>query len=154
MDKINIRTFRKNLRKFDRLHQLLNSSCCKGVTLPQCHALLEIEDLGEATTVQLTRNLLLDKSTLSRTIDGLVKQGLVERKEHPTDRRYTTLILTDQGVKICEEINQANDHTYKNILLQLPSDEVEKIVKNFEQFVKIFYDFNQIINEKKECCKS
>ncbi len=154
MEQSKIRSFRKNLRKFERLNQILNNSCCKGVTMAQCHALLEIEELGEATTIQLAKNLLLDKSTLSRTVDNLVKRGLVERKQNPTDRRYTTLILTEEGIKICKEINQANDNTYRNILSELPQKEVEKVMKNFEQLVKVLNYFNQSTDNKNECCNS
>lgn len=152
MEKSIIRSFRKNLRKFDRLNELLNNSCCRSVTMAQCHALLEIEDLGDTTTVQLAKNLLLDKSTLSRTIDSLVRRDFVERKQHPTDRRYITLILTKEGAKICKEINQANDNTYNKILSQLPQSEVKKILKNFEQLVKVLNHFNQAPNDKKKCC--
>lgn len=153
MEQINIRSFRKKLRKFERLNQILNSSCCKGVTMAQCHALLEIEELGEATTMQLAKNLILDKSTLSRTVDNLVKRGLVERKQSKTDRRFTKLILTEEGVEICNEINQANDNTYINILSQLPQNKVEKILTNFEQLVKLLNKFNQSSNNN-DCCKS
>ncbi|NIT59339.1 MAG: MarR family transcriptional regulator, partial [Aliifodinibius sp.] len=134
------------MRRFERLNQILNNSCCKGVTMAQCHALLEIEELGEAITIQLAKNLLLDKSTLSRTVDNLVKRGLVERKQHPTDRRYTTLFLTDKGVRICDEINRANDDTYEKILSELPSNEIQKIMENFEQLVKILNNSNRNAN--------
>ncbi len=122
--------------------------------MAQCHALLEIEELGEAITIQLAKNLLLDKSTLSRTVDNLVKRGLVERKQHPTDRRYTTLFLTDKGVRICDEINRANDDTYEKILSELPSNEIQKIMENFEQLVKILNNSNRNANNKNECCNS
>ena len=57
---------------FERLtaRQLKEESCCRGVTLAQCHTILEIEELGQATTVELSKRLGLDKSTLSRTIDS------------------------------------------------------------------------------------
>jgi DNA-binding MarR family transcriptional regulator len=109
MDKSKIRTFRKKLRRFDRLNELFNSTCCIGVTMAQCHALLEIEELGEATTNVLANNLLLDKSTLSRTVDSLVKLGLVKRKENSNDRRYITLVLSNKGVEKCNEINENNN---------------------------------------------
>ena len=41
--------------------QLKEDSCCQGVTLAQCHTILEIEDLGRATSVELSKRLGLDK---------------------------------------------------------------------------------------------
>jgi DNA-binding MarR family transcriptional regulator len=152
MEQSKIRSFRKNLRRFERLNQLLNNSCCKGITLAQCHVLLEIEELGEATTIQLAKNLMLDKSTLSRTVDKLVERGLVQRKQHPTDRRFITLVLKKEGMKTCGEINQANDNTYTNILSNLTENEADEILKNFEQLVQILSDFNLNENPKDNCC--
>jgi len=99
MEKQRIRSFRKVLRLFERLtaNQIKQDSCCQGVTLAQCHTILEIEDPGQATTVELSKRLGLDKSTLSRTIDGLVNVGLVERVAHPSDRRFNMLSLTTGG---------------------------------------------------------
>jgi DNA-binding MarR family transcriptional regulator len=154
MKKSKIRIFRKNLRKFDRLNELLNNTCCIGVTMAQCHALLEIEELGKTTTIQLAKNLILDKSTLSRTVDSLVKLGLVERTANIADRRFTTLILTSKGVKLCNEINQANDTNYGNMLSQLTQKEVENILTNFDLFVKIANNFMKGSSEKNGCCNS
>ena len=111
MDKQRIRSFRKLLRLFERLtaNQTRQYSCCQGVTLAQCHTILEIEDLGQATSVELSKRLGLDKSTLSRTIDGLVSIGLAERAAHPTDRRFNLLSLTTKGQEVADQINQSNE---------------------------------------------
>ncbi len=87
MEKTKIREFRKALRQLERLIDSQQKFCCNGVTLAQCHALLEVEELGQATTGQLADSLNLDKSTLSRTIDGLVNLRLLERLSDPKDRR-------------------------------------------------------------------
>lgn len=34
-------------------------------------------------------------------VDGLERDGLVRRTEHPTDRRATIVTLTDQGAELC-----------------------------------------------------
>jgi DNA-binding MarR family transcriptional regulator len=78
-------------------NQIKQDSCCQGVTLAQCHTILEIENQGQATTVELSKRLGLGKSTLSRTIDGLVNNGLVARVVNPTDRRFNLLSLTTKG---------------------------------------------------------
>jgi len=152
MKKSKIREFRKKLRRFDRLNELFNNTCCIGVTMAQCHALLEIEELGKATTNQLTKNLLLDKSTLSRTVDSLVKLGFVERKENSADRRYVTLILSNEGIKKCNEINKNNDETYGKMLSQLSDYEAESLLMNFDLFVNVLNNFIQGKSKQDDCC--
>lgn len=119
-----IHTFRKLLRRFEQLisHHLKENGCCEGVTLAQCHTLLEIEDLGETTIGDLSKKLGLDKSTLSRTMEGLVNIGLVDRVVHPTDRRFTLLKLTDQGTEICTRINEGNDQYFAEVFEEIPSE--------------------------------
>lgn len=152
MDKSKIRTFRKKLRRFDRLNELFINTCCIGVTMAQCHALLEIEELGEATTNVLANNLLLDKSTLSRTVDSLVKLGLVKRKENSNDRRYITLVLSNKGVEKCNEINDNNDNTYSKMLSQLSKYEADSLLMNFDLFVNVLDNYIQGKDKKDDCC--
>ena len=119
-----IRTFRKLLRRFEQLisHHLKENGCCDGVTLAQCHTLLEIDDVGETTIGDLSKKLGLDKSTLSRTVEGLVNIGLVKRDVHPKDRRFTLLKLTDQGIEISTRINEENDQYFSDVFERIPSE--------------------------------
>ena len=59
--------------------QIKEDTICCGITLSQCHILLELNKLKEASIIDLTKILELDKSTLSRTIDGMVNIGLLNR---------------------------------------------------------------------------
>jgi len=153
MDKDKIRSFRKDLRKFDRLNELLNSSCCSGVTMAQCHVLLEIEENSEITTNQLADNLKLDKSTLSRTIDKLVNAGLVDRKVSPTDRRYTFLFLTEAGQTKCKEINDVNDNSYNQIFNTISTENPDEIVTHFKYLVEAMNNYLQYTSNKNSCCQ-
>jgi DNA-binding MarR family transcriptional regulator len=137
METQKIRSFRKLLRLFERLTaaQLKEDSCCHGVTLAQCHTILEIEELGQATTVELSKRLGLDKSTLSRTIDGLVNIDLIERVAHPTDRRFTLLALTSRGQKVADRINHSNDDYYNQVFENIESESQEAVIKHFEKLV-------------------
>jgi DNA-binding MarR family transcriptional regulator len=136
-----IRSFRRNLRRFERLNQLTNVTCCRGITLAQCHVLLEIEELGETTTKQLSENLRLDKSTLSRTVDGLKKLGFIKRSTHAHDRRFTILRLTSKGKVKCDSLNKFNDNLYGNIFGKLSQKEGERFFQSFDDMVKAFSEY-------------
>jgi DNA-binding MarR family transcriptional regulator len=153
MEKDKIREFRKALRRFDRLNELLNSSCCSGVTMAQCHVLLEIEENSEITTNQLADNLKLDKSTLSRTIDKLVNAGLVDRKINSNDRRYTFLFLTKAGQTKCKEINDVNDTTYNQIFNTISTEKPEEIVTHFKFLVEAMNNYIRNTSNKNNCCQ-
>ena len=134
METSKIRGFRRLLRRFERLTtlQLREDSGCQGVTPGQCHVILEIEALAQATTQELSRALDLDKSTLSRTIDGLVNIGLVQRSPHPQDRRSILLSLSTRGAATADRINQANDDYFARVFQRIPVERHDRVIRDFE----------------------
>jgi DNA-binding MarR family transcriptional regulator len=128
-----IRRFRKILRKLEReLNDRLkeNTIYC-GVSLAQCHAVLEIEEQRETTIGKLAKSLGLDKSTLSRTIDGLFNVGLVKRFPHQADRRYMAITLTKQGQATCGKINSTSDDYFIRIFQTIPEEKHDTIIESF-----------------------
>ena len=149
MEKQRIRSFRKLLRLFERLtaNQIKEDSCCQGVTLAQCHTILEIEDLGQATTVVLAKRLGLDKSTLSRTIDGLVNVDLAKRVAHPSDRRFNLLSLTTKGQEVADRINQSNDDFYIRVFEGIESESHDEVINHFEKLVSAMLRYQDSLNK-------
>ena len=65
-------------------------------------ARLLIQELGlqgQSTIVAVRRRLHLTPSTLTSLADRLERDGYVERRRHPTDRRTVVLALTEMGEK-------------------------------------------------------
>ena len=120
--------------------------------MAQCHLLLEIEGQGETTAAALSESMGLDKSTLSLTIDCLVGSGLVERREHPVDRRYTLLCLSEQGRKICAEINQVNDEYYESIFQMIPAEKHEEVISCFGLLVDSLIEDDTRRKNQDKCC--
>lgn len=109
MNKEKIVLFSEKLRVIQRelgLSQKNDIQCC-GVTMAQCHALIEIGKKDNVSIVELAGVLGVDTSTLSRTIDNLVKAGLVDRVLNPQDRRYVTIALTERGGGVSRTIEDS-----------------------------------------------
>jgi DNA-binding MarR family transcriptional regulator len=106
--------FRRDLRVLEReaVRHLEGETNCCGVTLGQCHALLELS-FSDSSLTGLAAALDLDTSTLSRTVDGLVKTGWVERTQDPADRRAVRLTLTSAGRKKVAAIDAMCDRYYQ-----------------------------------------
>lgn len=136
MDDTDIRSFRRLLRKFEQLTEAQTGICCSGVSVAQCHALMEIEYLGQASIGQLADNLNLDKSTLSRTVDGLVERQLVDRRPNPDDRRYMIVTLTKSGLAICRQINATNDAYYRRVFETIPEEQRQIVKSSIELMVE------------------
>ena len=134
MDKKFIHQFREIIRIFDReLFMQNNASCCNGISLAQCHTLLEIEKSNEISISELANSLSLDKSTVSRTVDGLVNINMVDRIIPDDNRRKAILNLTDNGKQICTTINYSNDSYIKQVLDDFTENEREEFLKLFRK---------------------
>ena len=134
MDKKFVHQFRAIIRIFDReLFMQNNASCCNGISLAQCHTLLEIEKSNEISISELARSLSLDKSTVSRTVDGLVNINMVDRIIPDDNRRKAILNLTDNGKQICTTINYSNDSYIKQVLDDFTENEREEFLRLFRK---------------------
>ena len=121
---IDIRKFRADLRILERLivSTLLEQSDCCGVTPAQCHLILELEGAGCVNLTTLASRMELDKSTLSRSVDGLVQSGLVNRDTDPENRRQQIICLSDAGKLKAQAFNDLCDGQYRQLFAKIPAD--------------------------------
>jgi DNA-binding MarR family transcriptional regulator len=130
--------FRRILRKLEReieLQTRFGGQCC-GVTLAQCHLLMELGLLGSTNLGALAQELQLDKSTLSRTVDGLVKLGLVQRDIADDDRRFADLSLTEAGASYYAAISDTCNGFYLQVFDRLPQERHTEIIEALSLFVQ------------------
>jgi len=111
------------------------ATCC-GVTLGQCHAIIEIGIAQEITLNELAAVLNLDNSTMSRTVNNLVDQGLAVREADLQDRRYIKLKLSERGRRVYENIEKNMSHYYRNLLEDIPVEKHEQIIESLMLLVK------------------
>lgn len=144
-----VKLFRKRLREIERAvaRHLKDQTTCCGITLAQCHAILELEEMGSPSIAELASRMQLDASTLSRTIDGLVKSGLVNRMENPQNRRSSFVSLTEEGTRTCHRINQVCDEFYLKLFEKIPGGQHLRLMEAIELFSRIFCEF-----QSEWCC--
>ena len=140
-----VRRFRENIRHIEReLNIQGNTTCCEGVTLAQCHTLLELQSHTSISLNELSEKLLLDKSTVSRTVDGLVKNGTVNRIVPVENRRKVTISLTEKGNGICKQINRDSDAFFRDIIESIPAEDLPVFLRSFDIMVRKMIQLNQL----------
>ncbi len=135
LDKIQL--FRKILRKFERdvVVRQKRDDRTGGLSVVQCHTVIDLGDAGQATISQMADRMGVDKSTLSRTMDGLVEKKLAARTPNPDDRRSLLVSLTPEGKQICNRLNRVNNDYIKQVFSRIPGTEHEAVVHYFQLFV-------------------
>jgi DNA-binding MarR family transcriptional regulator len=111
------------------------ASCC-GVTLSQCHTIIEIGRAGSISLNELANMLGLEKSTMSRSINSLVEECLVIRELDSEDRRYLSIELTEKGKALYLNIESGMEQYYQDAYSSLPEDKREQVLESLEILVR------------------
>ncbi|ASA19878.1 MarR family winged helix-turn-helix transcriptional regulator [Paenibacillus donghaensis] len=104
-------------------------ACC-GVTIGQCHAVMEIGLANEISLIDLAKVLNLDKSTMSRTVNNLVTDEWVERITDPENRRYVKLKLSLKGEALHQQINAVMNSYFGSVMNDIPEDKREQVAES------------------------
>lgn len=121
-----------------------NDATCCGVSLAQCHAIVEIGRNDKVSLGDLANTLGLDKSTMSRTTNNLVDSELVNRDLDQENRRYVNIQLTEKGQTVFKTIEESMSEYYEGIFNMIPE---EKRVQVLESLIIL-----KEAVEKNKCC--
>jgi DNA-binding MarR family transcriptional regulator len=94
-----------------------------GLTTRMWGALNVLDAEGSITQQQLGKCTGIDPSSMVSTIDDLEAGGLVERRQHPSDRRAHALHLTDEGRATLTRGRQLARKAQEDLFEPLSADE-------------------------------
>jgi MarR family transcriptional regulator for hemolysin len=77
--------------------------------------------------VDIAKRLRIEGPTMTRMLDTLEADGLVERLPDPADRRTKQLRLTAEGEKVLEDIFTIADELRGRLLDGLPGDKIDEL---------------------------
>lgn len=105
------------VRELSRLFvrsQRAQSASVDGASNVQCHVLTELLRVDGLTQQALAERLSLDKAWISRAVESLVSDGVVQKSPHESDGRSMKLSLTALGRIRAEKLEQTlNAHAIR-----------------------------------------
>jgi len=102
------------------------------ISLPEIFVLGQLSSNEKPTMSELGRSISMDLSTLTRTVDKLVKKEFVARKRDPEDRRMVRVALTAKGRRIISRFEEARKKHIESILRQMTSQERRDLLNIFK----------------------
>ena len=96
-----------------------------GLSVPQWRLICVLAEDGALTQGQIVARTVMDKVTVSRAAQGLLKRHLVSRTAHHADGRSHTLALSSQGERLYAEIAPLALSYEQALIAGLTSDEVD-----------------------------
>jgi len=98
------------------------------ISIPQFRALRFIQRHPNSALTDVADYLGLTSPSVSKLVDGLVKQELVNRRESSTDRRRITLELTTTGQTIVNMSRTSAQANLAQTLASLSKSELEVVM--------------------------
>jgi MarR family transcriptional regulator, transcriptional regulator for hemolysin len=95
-----------------------------GIT-PRHYCVLTNARGQELTQIRLAERSMLDKTTMVVTLDELERQGLLERRPSPADRRVKLIAVTPEGEAAVDRAAFIVEQMQRDILESLPDDRRE-----------------------------
>jgi len=155
MNKKQLKFFRSILRILERelgFQSDSESQCC-GMTLTQCHVLMELANKEIANIKELSELFGLDKSSLSRVVDKMVEAGYLNRTEKKDDRRFLSISLTEKGIRTAEELNTVCDRYFEKLFQLIPKDKHSSVIESLTLLTSAMNGLrNETISGQEKCC--
>lgn len=86
---------------------------------------------GQSVTIrELARELDVGESAATAVVDRLVRQGLVARRDDPSDRRVVRLALSDSGESLVTKLHATACRKTANLLVSLSDDQLAELVRD------------------------
>jgi len=102
------------------------------LTPPQFALLSFLWQQDGLTQVELSEKGQIDRSTVGGLIDRLERNGLLERRQHPQDRRAYKIYLTERGKSMEETLSACAERSLKHFTAGLNEGELSELRRMLE----------------------
>jgi DNA-binding MarR family transcriptional regulator len=107
------------------------------LTIGQVKSLFFIDYEGSTNFRKLAAALARTPPDVTRIIDRLVEQGLVNRRENPEDRRMLMLTTTEAGKALAARLRESRMTHIHHMLEQLSEEELATLAKGLAVLARV-----------------
>lgn len=108
------------------------------ITTGQSGIMMVLEQVQQTTMGELSRILDIDNSAITRLVDKLEKQTLVERRINPDDRRQMLVAITQLGLEKAVILKRIAQETNAGIFEGFTQAEMDAFKKVNEGIIRKF----------------
>ena len=127
-----------NIRIFN---QILNEIGCKDFTCEQSFILQALWNGNELTCIEIANETGLAPNTVTALINNLAKNGMIERKSNPKDRRQVIVVITEKGLKAKKDFDRVLSRIINIGFKEFTDAEYEQFQKSLEKLCKSYEGF-------------
>ncbi|MDQ0176954.1 MarR family winged helix-turn-helix transcriptional regulator [Bacillus chungangensis] len=120
-----------------RISTMISEYVLEDMSIEQYALLRKLFFSKSLRSSELADIFYVNKSAITVKVEKLVKRGLVKRNRDPNDRRNVYLSLTEEGVKLYEQLERKIEQFVGNYLSDLTHEELESFLDLYEKITKI-----------------
>ena len=107
-------------------------------TLSQCYTLRCLKDCKGMTMKELSDAMGIAKSTMTRNIDKMVKNGYLERVKGELDKRHVLVRLTKKGKKLVRIMHESEKHFTLKVVKDIPEGVWDDVLTSLTYLLNAF----------------
>jgi DNA-binding MarR family transcriptional regulator len=148
---------KRSRQSFARLARFFNQLMreqlmCGPVTVQQCYTLEALTD-GPLSMKELAGEVALHQSTLTRVVEKLEKQKLVQRTRKSDNQRSVEVRLTDTGKQTYAFLDAAGSQMISDLLDIIPKERREAIVDAMDEVANLLNPNNEAFLKLLQGCR-
>jgi DNA-binding MarR family transcriptional regulator len=106
-----------------------------GVSIPEWRVIAVLGRYPGLSAVEVADRTLMDKVAVSRAVTKLIKNGRIDREFADADRRRSILNLSEEGMKVHNEIAPLALEFEQQLVQDISEDDYEKFNSVLEQLL-------------------
>jgi len=122
------------IRKLNLLER--DEKVCLGVTISQCYTIETLARKDKLSMKELSQEMGVAVSTMTRILDILVRDTLAKRENNPKDRRSVCVQLTAKGKDIASKLKCCAEDYLRVIFERIPGAKQEKVIEALNILLK------------------
>ena len=157
MQMANKQLIKRSRKSFTRLVRFFNQLMreqlgCGPVTVQQCYTLEALTD-GPLSMKDLAAEVALHQSTLTRVVEKLEKQNLVQRTRKSDNQRSVEVRLTDAGKQTYLFLDAAGSQMISDLLDLIPTERRVAIVDAMDELANLLNPNNDDFQKLLQRCR-
>jgi DNA-binding MarR family transcriptional regulator len=107
-------------------------------TISQCYTLRSLKGCKGMTMKQLSETMGIAKSTMTRNIDKMVKNGYLERVRGELDKREVLIRLAKKGRKLVKIMHESEKYFTLKVVKDIPEEVWDDVLISLRYLLKAF----------------
>ncbi|MDR4505128.1 MAG: MarR family transcriptional regulator [Candidatus Scalindua sp.] len=131
------------LSSINMLDKEMETKFCISSTRAQ--TLSTLKDKKSLKMSELSEQMFLTSSTMTRIVDNLIKDELVERGGDTCDRRVVVVKLTNKGKKLTKDIEEFKDKYFEAVKEKVEGNGTKEMFSSLKTLIDAFEDFKSTL---------